>query len=144
MMFADNRVFSSEKVDLNSFALEIEPLITEITKPLGIRLYWDLQADQVLIVNKKQLSKLIINLIYYLTNNYPAIKLLTLQTECNKQGVILKVTAKKRLGGLPKRGGQGSLELALCYAIAQKHNAVIQNLINHSSVVYTIIFPQCD
>jgi signal transduction histidine kinase len=93
MVFADNKAFSSEVVDLNSFALEIEPSITEITKPLGIRLYWDLQANHGLIVNKKQLRKLIINLIYYLTNNYPAIKLLTLRTECNKQGVILKITA---------------------------------------------------
>ena len=137
LSLAKNKICEFTKEKLNELLKSLTPLVQADGLERGHEVVWDLQDTPELMLSKKDIRQLVLNLV---RNSFEAMErkgTVLVKTYCNPKSVILAVQdtgpgiSKEYLAqlGTPffttKENGTG-IGLSICYRIAEQHKAILR------------------
>ncbi len=143
-----------EPVNLSTLVNELEPIISELTQPSGIVLEKKLANIPDLLLDKKQVGKLIIHLVRNAVDAMPSGGKLTINTgvDTDTNRVVISVhdegpgvapDISKKIGTpfITSKESHTGLGLAICYSILSRHNASMEFSSGESGATFYCFFP---
>lgn len=151
LCLARDREVEFRKVDLNQIIRKIAPRIEGEAAVKGQQVCWKLTGIPDLMLNRDEISQLVLNLARNGLDAMPAGGILEVHTLTRKGQVVLSVRdygpgipadVLKRLGTpfyTTKESGLG-LGLVICQSVAEKHHAVIEVVSGEEGTTLTVCF----
>lgn len=144
-----------DKVELADLVRELQPLIMELCQPFKILVEWELADGPLLLLDKKQISKMIIHLIRNSIEAMPNGGNLIVKTISDSKQVILSVEDQgpgfepeilTKIGApfISTKESHSGLGLAICHSILLRHNASIKVVSKQTGTIFHCIFPVND
>lgn len=141
------------EADLNGIIMTLEPLLITDAVVKGMEIRLDLGAIPKLCLNEKEIRQLLLNLVRNGIEAMAQAGAVTIRTYMENQQVILAVQDQgpgilphilNRLGTpfLTSKANGTGLGLAVCYSIAERHNAKIQVTTSSSGTTVFVKFDQ--
>jgi len=148
---ASNKVVQTSRSNLNDLIIQLKPFMKSLAETADKRIIFSLEKVPDLLLDKKEIKKLILNLVENGLDSMPKGKLLTIKTYVKGNNVYLEVIDQgcgidKSIMdkiALPffttKEKGTG-LGLSVCYSIAERHNANLSFKTGHNGTAFIVTF----
>lgn len=152
LSLAKNKMVVKKQENLNAVIRSLMPLVQANAMIVDQYINLDLNPIPDLLLDSKEISQLILNLVNNALESMPAGGEVTVRTYVDQTGVVLSVQDQghgieneliEKLGTpfvTTKEQGVG-LGLATCYRIASRHNAKIDLISNYTGTTFWVRFP---
>lgn len=155
---ASNKVVNTSRSNINDLVIQLKPIMKSLAQAADKRIQFCLEKIPDLLLDNKEIRKLILNLVENGLDSMPRGKILTIKTYTKGNNVLLEIIDqgcgidKSIIDkiALPffttKEKGTG-LGLSMCYSIAERHNANLSFKTGHNGTAFIVTFkkdiPEC-